>query len=82
LDGWPPEQVWTLWTRENILPLFVVRDKSNSQNCSFVSCFVESKTWFPNLRAEHRLKTYENRVLSRIFERNGDEVKGGIDKTI
>jgi hypothetical protein len=69
LDGWPPEPVWTLWNRENILPLFVVRNQRNLENCSFASCFVECKTWLLTLRAEHRSKEFENRVLSIIFKR-------------
>jgi len=28
------------------------------------------------LREEHRLRVFENRVLRRVFEPNGDEVTG------
>jgi hypothetical protein len=30
-----------------------------------------------SLREEHRQRTFENRVLRRIFEKKGDEVTGG-----
>jgi hypothetical protein len=29
-----------------------------------------------NIREEHRLRVFENRVLRRIFGRRGDEVRG------
>jgi hypothetical protein len=35
------------------------------------------ETWSLTLREEHRLRVFENRVLSRIFGRKRDEVMGG-----
>jgi hypothetical protein len=35
------------------------------------------ETWSLTLREEQRLSVFENRVLRRIFELKGDEVKGG-----
>jgi hypothetical protein len=35
------------------------------------------ETWSLTLREEHRLRVFENRVLSRIFGLKGDEVMGG-----
>ena len=34
------------------------------------------ETWSLTLREEHRLRAFENRVLSRIFGPKGDEVRG------
>jgi hypothetical protein len=34
------------------------------------------KTWSPKLREEHRLRVFENRVLTRIFGLKRDEVTG------
>jgi hypothetical protein len=34
------------------------------------------ETWSLTLREEHRLRMYENRVLSRIFGQRRDEVTG------
>jgi hypothetical protein len=34
------------------------------------------ETWSLTLRAEHRLRVFENRMLSRIFEQKRDEVTG------
>jgi hypothetical protein len=35
------------------------------------------ETWSLNLREEHRLRVFENRVLRRIFELRMDEVREG-----
>jgi hypothetical protein len=35
------------------------------------------ETWSLTLREEHRLREFENRVLSRIFGPKRDEVTGG-----
>jgi hypothetical protein len=35
-----------------------------------------SETWSLALREEHRLRVFENRVLRRIFGREGDKVMG------
>jgi hypothetical protein len=35
------------------------------------------ETWSLTLRKEHRLRVFENRVLSTIFRPKGDEVTGG-----
>jgi hypothetical protein len=35
------------------------------------------ETWSLTLREEHRLRVFENKVLSRIFEPKRDEVTGG-----
>jgi hypothetical protein len=35
------------------------------------------ETWSLTLREEHRLRVFENRVLSRIFGPKRDEVAGG-----
>ena len=40
----------------------------------FVLCGFES--WLLTLREERRLRVFENRVLSRIFEPKKDKVKG------
>jgi hypothetical protein len=37
----------------------------------------ECETWSLTLREEHRLRVFENRVLSRIFGTKRDEVSGG-----
>jgi hypothetical protein len=34
------------------------------------------ETWSPKLREEHRLRVFENRVLSRIFGKKRDKVTG------
>jgi hypothetical protein len=36
-----------------------------------------TKTWYPTLREEHRLRVFENRVLRRIFGLKRDKVTGG-----
>jgi hypothetical protein len=38
------------------------------------------ENWSLNLREEHGLRTFENRVLVRIFERKRVEVTGGCRK--
>jgi hypothetical protein len=38
--------------------------------------FYGSETWPPTLREEHRLRVFENRVLSRIFGPKRDEAPG------
>jgi hypothetical protein len=38
------------------------------------------ETWSLTLREEHRLKAFENRVLSTIFGPRRDEVTGGLQK--
>jgi hypothetical protein len=35
------------------------------------------ETWSLTLRARHRLRSFENKVLKRIFKRKRDEVEGG-----
>jgi hypothetical protein len=35
------------------------------------------ETWSPTLREEHRIKVFENRVLSGIFGTKKDKVVGG-----
>jgi hypothetical protein len=35
------------------------------------------ETWSLALREEHRLEVFENRVLSRIFEPNREDMAGG-----
>jgi predicted nuclease with TOPRIM domain len=37
---------------------------------------IVSETWSPTLREEHRLRMFENRVLSRIFGPKRNEVTG------
>jgi hypothetical protein len=39
------------------------------------------ETWSLTLREEHRLRVFENRVLSRIFGPKRDEVTG-VEKTV
>ena len=36
----------------------------------------EFETWSSKLREEHRLKMFENKVLSKMFRAKGDEVTG------
>jgi hypothetical protein len=36
----------------------------------------ECETWSPNIKEEHRLRVFENRVLRRIFGPKKDEVTG------
>jgi hypothetical protein len=38
--------------------------------------FYGCETWSPTLKEEHRLRVFENRVLSRIFGPKRDEVTG------
>jgi hypothetical protein len=39
--------------------------------------FYGCEAWFLTLREEHRLRTFENAVLRRIFGRNIKELRGG-----
>jgi hypothetical protein len=45
------------------------------QDCSFSCSFLWH--WSRILREEHRLRVFQNSVLSRIFEPKGDEITGG-----
>jgi hypothetical protein len=35
------------------------------------------ENWYPTLKEEHRRRVSENRVLSRVFGSQGEEVVGG-----
>jgi hypothetical protein len=43
----------------------------------FPTALYGCETWSLSLREEHRLRTFENRVLRRIFGPKRDEVTGG-----
>jgi hypothetical protein len=61
----------------SVFPSVVKKYKNeNIQDYNFGCDFV----WVRNLREEHRLRVFENKVLRRIFGPKRDEVTGGWSK--
>jgi hypothetical protein len=52
------------------------RKNYNIHDYNFAVVLFGCETWSLTLREEHRLRVFENRVLSRIFGWKGDEVTG------
>jgi hypothetical protein len=53
-----------------------IRIKIQCKNCNFTCCFYGCEAWSLTLREEHRLRVFENRVLSKIFGTERNDVTG------
>ena len=57
------------------LSFSLLLDNTSIQKYNFLSVLYVCETWCLAVRAEHKLRMFENRVLRKIFGPNRDEVR-------